>query len=196
MSENLAQFATRIRRLADGELVRQLRPVIVANALEAERIARQRVGTVLHVRTGRLRGSIQGRARITEGSAHLDLVLAAGGGRGGRPVRYAAIHEKGGIVRAKAGGLLRIPMPGMLTGAGVDRNPGSLRGDARFSFRRGTDGRMWLASAKDGTPAYRLVPQVTIPARPYLRPSLEEVRPKVARDLTAAMKRLIGGANG
>lgn len=198
MSESLAQFAARVRRLADGELDRRIRPVVLASALEGERLARQRVGVVLHVRTGRLRNSIRGSVR-TQGAA-TEIVLAAGGGRGGQPVRYAAIHEKGGTIRAKAGGLLRIPMPGMLTGAGVDRNPGSLRGDARFRFHRGQDGRMWLVHAGLGGstmgPAYRLVPQVTIPARPYLRPSIEEIRPKLRESLTRAMREIVGGGRG
>ena len=40
MSETLDQFAARIRRLADGELVGTLRPVMVEHALRAEAAAK------------------------------------------------------------------------------------------------------------------------------------------------------------
>lgn len=189
MSETLDQFAARIRRLADGELVGTLRPVMVEHALRAEAAAKVKVTQVLHVRTGRLRASIGGRVDV-EGP-RLDLVLSAGGNRAGTAVRYAAIHERGGVIRPTAGKLLRIPLPGSLTGAGVDRNPGSLRGSPDYRFTRAADGRMYLVSTATGRPGYRLVPQVRIPARPYLRPSLESVRPGLRAAVHAAIERVV-----
>lgn len=86
--------------------------------------SQEKVGEVLTVRTGRLRTSIFGRMRGTD-----TLDIGAGSN-----VKYARIHELGGIIKAKNAPYLTFPVNGR-----------------------------WVSTK-----------QVEIPARPYVRPSIEE----------------------
>lgn len=199
------QLHARLLRLAEaGGVARAVRPAVVETSLEAERNAKQNAtggGARLNVRTGRLRASIAGAVRDTQGA--VELVLRAGGSRGGQDVKYAAIHEYGGEIRPVNGRYLRIPTLWALTAAGVDRYPTPLRQTAPGAFRVvGSDRGLWLVPTKTGKgglqepPWYKLVERVTIPARPYLRPAIMDAAAKLPARTTAALRRALGGDGG
>jgi phage gpG-like protein len=172
-----------------------IRPALIATALDAEKRAKKSVTageSGLHRRTGKLAASIAGKV-ITED--HLPAaVLSAGGRHGGKDVRYAAIHELGGTVEAKPGKLLRIPLPEALTAAGVDRYGGRLRQMApdKFVLIRSKKGNLLLMDRETWKPWYVLREQVTIEARPYLRPSLDAAGEKLEGRITSAVQQAMG----
>lgn len=101
-------------------------------------------------RTATLEGSI--------GVAEPAAPAPSGGVRGtwgSRDVRYALIHEVGGIIRPVRARALAIPQP-------------------------------------DGS--VRLVKEVTIPERPYLRPAADVEYPKLATHIRRAFERKGGGS--
>ena len=96
--------------------------------------------------------------------------------RGTTAAAYARIQELGGEVKAKSGGWLRAPiLVGMQWKAGA-RGP-LTRGAKQIRGRRLR--RMPARGLKTGG-VYRWirVKAVELPARPYLRPALEEVAPQ------------------
>lgn len=79
----------------------------------------------------------------------------------GTNVVYAAIHQFGGIIRAKAGPFLSIPVTPAARAAGSPRNMAGLH------VAQTLKGQFMLVDAK-GVTQYLLRAQVTIPARPFL----------------------------
>ena len=169
-----AQLTARLDELA-RTLPAELRRVAIQTALDAEAQAKQNATTTLSVRTGRLRGSIAGTVEAGEGG-NLSIVLRAGTPDGGA-VPYARIHEEGGTIRPKSGRFLKIPVGPALTGAGVAR--GGRQSGLHF-IPRGTGG---LLADAEGRIWYVLKPSVTIPARPYLRPAIVAVQPRLIERL-------------
>ncbi|MFQ5775861.1 MAG: hypothetical protein ACE5GS_15165 [Kiloniellaceae bacterium] len=98
-------------------------------------------------RTGTLEGSID----IHDFAAPTDRGRGVRGLWGSRDVRYALIHELGGVIRPKTARALFIP----------DRAGG----------------------------VAAVVAQVTIPARPYLRPAADKHYPSLSRRIRAAFER-------
>ena len=153
----------------------ELRRAAIITALDAEAEAKQNATTVLNVRTGRLRGSIQGTAEEMNGQ--LSIVLRAGTPDGGA-VPYARIHEEGGTIRPRSGRYLKIPVGPALTGAGVAR--GGRQSGLHF-IKRGAGG---LLADAEGRIWFVLKQSVTIPARPYLGPAIKAVQPRLIDRLT------------
>ena len=79
----------------------------------------------------------------------------------GTNVQYAAIHQFGGVVRAKNGPFLAIPVTPEARKAGSPRNMQGLH------VQQTVKGQFVLANDK-GVVQYLLRKQVTIPARPFL----------------------------
>lgn len=79
----------------------------------------------------------------------------------GTNVIYAAIHQFGGTIRAKAGPFLSIPVTPAARAAGSPRNMSGLH------VAQTLKGQYILVDAK-GVTQYLLRAQVTIPARPFL----------------------------
>jgi len=190
----LDQYADRLRKVAD-QLDDVLRPVLVKGALQMERTAKENVsGRVLKVRTGRLRASIQAKA---EG---LRITLQAGGSGGTGEVKYARIHEEGGVIVPKNGRYLAIPLPAARTAAGVSRFasprdvPGltfvqSLRGQPMLvATTRTKTGR---AGKAYGVPMFLLRTSVTIPQRPYLKPAFDGETPGIVSEVSAALVKAV-----
>lgn len=80
----------------------------------------------------------------------------------GTNVAYAAIHQFGGIIRAKRGPFLAIPITPQARSAGSPRNMPNL------VVTQSNKGQFMLIDSADGTVHYLLRKQVVIPARPYL----------------------------
>lgn len=115
----LEQWQERLEQLGAGGLLRALRKPAIRTAEDAERESKLLATTRLRVRTGRLRSSIAGTAKTERDG--FEVAVQAGGGRGGRPVRYARLQEEGGTVTAKRAKKLAIPTPLVLTAAGASR---------------------------------------------------------------------------
>lgn len=179
MSEKITldEWQRRISGLGSGGMLKLIRKVFVAAALEAEARAKiNATGPALHARTERLRGSIH--ARVRGSGSGVELRLRAGG-RGGN-VPYAGVHEYGATIRPRKGQFLAIPLGPARTRAGV----------SRFASPRDVPGLFFVPSRSGGvlvkmgrgkslTAWFALVRSVRIPARPYLRPALLAVRDRL-----------------
>jgi phage gpG-like protein len=191
------QLAAQLRRVGAGFTV-ALRKLAIVAAADAERFAKERTsGPVLHARTGRLRSSIGGS--ILQQGDDLEVHLSAGGTRAGREVPYAAAHEWGATIRPRNGAFLRIPLGPAKTAAGVDRFGGPLRttGAGQFAVVATGGGRAVLMRTKGpgkGQAWYALVRSVTLPARPFLTPSVREAGDLLVPAATKELARLVGGA--
>lgn len=80
----------------------------------------------------------------------------------GTNVVYAAIHQFGGIIRAKSGPFLAIPITAAARAAGSPRNMQGL------AIAQSLKGQFMLVDSKTGTVHFLLRRQVTMPARPFL----------------------------
>lgn len=144
------------------------------------RSAYSKVG--LHKRTGLLKGSIEvGQVKYLGYGVEGEVLTGQG-------LKYAAIQEYGGTVRARNSKFLTIPVGPMLTPAGV----------ARESLRDVIEQRKWqtfkpknadvilgrLAGSKgDFQVLFVLKKSVTIPSRPYVRTGLADFKEQFIKDL-------------
>lgn len=167
---------------------------ITRAALLGERAAKLLLtGQSLHVRSGRLRASVQSNVKDLDGEWL--LFLRAGGGE--RDVRYANIHEKGGVIRPVHGKYLAIPLPIARTAAGVSRYKSPRDVPVPLTFAQSRKGQPLLveSSGKNaGRPWYVLRRQVVMPARPYLAPALRQVEPVLTERLEMLCKRTLEGS--
>ena len=137
----------------------------------ADHIVTQKLsGQVLKVRTGTLRSSIVPILAHMEGR-----VIMAGVGTG---VKYARIHEFGGTIVPKVAQALTVPLPGV---------KGRAR-DYKNTFI--AKGMIFQKQGREIIPLFALKKSVTIPARPYFRPSLIET----IGDLTDGLDRALDKA--
>jgi len=138
-------------------------------------------GGVLKVRTNRLRGSIN--YKIFDSIK--ELFVSAG-----TNIAYGRIHEYGGTIEGSP--WLTIPLPAAQTASGV------LRARARdwvdTFFRTSSNGNLILFQkrGKEAVPLFVLKHSVTIPKRPYMKPTLAEKRQTILSELQSALKRVIG----
>jgi len=146
----------------------------------------------LSVRSGTLRDSITwGYQR--DGNTHRGVI--------GSNVVYARIHEEGGTIRPKRAKYLTIPLRHLKWSQGRERyqaknysaftNAGRQRWGAgnlgvAQTFILNRHGRLYIMG-KVGrgkiVPLFRLVKQVKIPKRPYLRPALTQIVPMVMNEI-------------
>lgn len=121
------------------------------------RIGRRLRGPVLKSRTGRLRGS------LTYKESPQKLVVSAGGkGPGGDTVRYARIHDKGGIIRPKNAKALTIPFPG----GPADKRVMLRARDFDNTFI--AKGMIFQRRGKGAIPLFILKRKVVMRKRPYM----------------------------
>jgi len=190
-----AEAAAMLKRLGAGGFRAAVGRTMVEVSLRGERYAKRYVETHKLWQSGHLFRSVVGSVRDTPQGP--EAVISAGGRvNGGASVRYAGTHEYGATIRPKQSRYLRIPLPPARTGAGVDRYGGPLRqsGAGLFTVFRAQDGRLFLRHKPSGQLWYKLVRQVTIRARPFLRPGAALAAddfPKVlAKHITAELKRV------
>jgi phage gpG-like protein len=122
--------------------------------------------------------------------------LTIGGEVRGVTVKYARIHEFGGTITPKKAQYLAIPMAAAKTGTGVSRYesprqvPGlfvfkSKAGNLLLARREGKKGKLKLF--------FVLKKSVKIPARPYLGPAVNAIKPTVKDRLMAAVLKAVAG---
>lgn len=152
-------------------------------------------------RTGKLARSIAHDGKSGTNEAKDDSFVRRVGSTMGYGTGYAAIQEFGGVVRAKKGKYLTVPI-GQL-GHKYLRQYGNNMRSANLEFRKTKDGRAFLfvpsqmtkaGKVKKGTgiPVFRLIQSVRIPARPYLRPAANTTRAKQVAAFENAFRATIG----
>jgi HK97 gp10 family phage protein len=99
----------------------------------------------------------------------------------GTNVEYAAIHEFGGTIKAKSAKYLSIP---------VGSYTGSPRKYSDLRLRKTGNGNLVLVDAGNKV-QYVLKSSVEIPARPYLRPALDEHGDDAQKEMGDVFKELI-----
>lgn len=144
------ELARLAKKLAPDSKAMQVTLIRVANKIVND--AKRNVANVLTMRSGLLRRSIG--FRLTDKGVDI----------GSFGVVYARIHEFGGKIVPKRRKFLTIPQERAFVG----------RSALNFDLDYGLlDGKPYLFT-KQKKAAYRLVRQVTIPARPYLRPAFRQ----------------------
>lgn len=168
---------------AGGGLTATVRRELVKARLVAEREAKRNATEQLSVRTGRLRGSIRGT--LEEIDHWPALVLRAGGGA--KDVGYARIQEFGGVVTAKGGGYLTIPLGRAMTKSGVLRQ--SARSTPGLFAIRSKAGNLLLVRkrGKGIEPMFLLRKSVTIQPHYYLRDAMRVVVERLPAGLAQAV---------
>lgn len=182
-------------REASVRLHARLQKEITTSGLRMERAAKANLtGTVLNVRTGRLRRSIRSEVKQEEGG--WELALRAGGD-GAADVKYARIHELGGVIRPTQSRFLAIPVGPALTPSGVARYASPRDVPVPLAFVQSLKGQPLLVEAggkkKAGRVWYVLRKSVTIPARPYLAPAMKAEEPVLAARLEQILKDALEG---
>lgn len=124
------------------------------NAWSKSRRAQEEGGQTLSL-TRRLRNSITYRATPTSVEVGTNVV-------------YAAIHQFGGVIRAKKGPFLAIPVTPQARAAGSPRNMTGL------AVAQTLKGQFVMLDSQSGTVHYLLRKQVTMPERPFLGASSDD----------------------
>lgn len=153
---------------------------VARGAVVVESAAKRKVsGGTLNVRTGNLRRSIT-TVRRKDASGPVAMV--------GTGVEYAPIHEYGGVIKPKNGKYLAIPIGKTQTQSLVTKGKFlSPRNIVGLKFIKTKSGKAFLVrktgKGKKATTEflYALKESVRIPARPWLRPALNENRRKVEK---------------
>ena len=174
MSITVEEWSENLASISKGQFLRALHVIALDYAAQAQTRAYTRANTVLTRRSGRLAGSIAGRVQKRRG--YIAVRLSAGGG--GADVKYAWVHEQDGkegstfTIYPKKGRYLRFPVSD--DAFTQDNSP------AGAGVSRGAGGSRWAS-----------VRSVTIPARPYLRPSIEEIEARMIPEVRRVLKGVI-----
>ncbi len=141
-----------------------------------KQIIRNLSGPILKTRSDHLRRSITGRTFKDQ----LIYAIIGSGIFGRKGVKYARILEKGGIIKPKKAKMLTIPLPGIKGKAANFPNAfiiKSKKGNSLLVEKKGEKGLR---------PLFVLKKQVKIPAFHWLRDSIKDMKPELARSLKPA----------
>ncbi len=116
-------------------------------------------------------------------------------GRTGSNLEYAQIQERGGEIRAKNVRNLTIPLEAFMTGRGLARgaahsviaSPGNYGFDGTFFSHHILFGKR----GEEAVPLFALKPSVTLPARPWAQPALDEIKPSFEAAMRSALQALL-----
>jgi phage gpG-like protein len=168
LDELMAKFA-RLDDLARGRLLR--------DAVEAAALVVLNAATSLVPRkTSNLMRSLHVEVEEADGQVTAEI---------GTDVVYAAIQEYGGTITPKTSKFLSIPLTEVAKAAISPRN---YAGELRFVGHN--NGGVLVDEA--GAAQYALVTSVTIPAKPYLRPALDNNVEAVRSQLENIIAQLLG----
>jgi phage gpG-like protein len=180
-----AKLEARLEKLE--KIQATLTPVMLGIAVKlAKHIERDKLaGQVLHRRTGKLARSILGT--MESNASSVDAIV-------GTKTEYARIQELGGTVTAgKTSQWLTIPLEAALTGAAVMKYP-KARDYPNTFFKRGaaSGGKnliLWQKLAANKIVSlFLLRKSVNIPARPYMKPSLQEMKAEIIERMNAGIR--------
>lgn len=152
----------------------------------------------LRVRSGALRGSMGGTAKLT--TSGVDVILKSGGSGGFGAVPYAKTHEEGKTITPTKGKYLAIPIhPELKTKASVGRVPGPRFVPGLFFIMSKKGNALLVKSVGKKVhgsgvePWYLLLKSVTIPPRPFLQPALEKISGQADRVISDEIARVLEG---
>jgi phage gpG-like protein len=173
---NPEQLASIMRRLDSVSPTGKNR--ILKRAMDAvnEMVRRQLVGNmdgkILHVRSGRLRGSMQ--SRVVEEGTNLTGITGSGV-LGGKRVVYADIHETGGVIKQGA------------------RSELFIRKRRKRTTAKGTIGQFLKGRTTSGQGFTFKERTIRIPARRYMSRSLAEVSGQIMNLLAQRVEEGLAG---
>lgn len=181
------ELTDKLRELARAVSGDQLQQAMMQGGLLLEREMKNNIRSNHLIDTGNLRESVTAEP---EGS---DAVTV-----GPRNVVYAAIHEFGGTIRPRNAKYLAIPLSPKAKKAGSPKNyPGELQpmrlaGLQDRLFLVDVD-RMQRARRSELSLAYILLRSVQMPARPYVRPALDQHGDDAIQAIADALTEFIEG---
>lgn len=183
------ELARKLKELSRVAQAKNLERAAMAGSLPILNAAKENVHEDLNT-TGRGTGNLARslHSEVTESSDTYAEVAT------GTDLEYAAIHEFGGTIRPKNAEALAVPLtPEAKKYASPREFPRKLH------VQVSEDGKAFLAGAR-GKPYYILLKSVTIPARPYLRPAIDENETKIVNAVQRILKKAVeaaaaGGAN-
>ena len=185
----LEQFEKRMATLSRGQFLRELHGMAIDYAARAETRSKAHAGFNFKTRSGALKGSIRGRVRKKKN--RIAVVLTAGGGP--KEVKYARTHEqdgqKGSEKVIKGSPWLTIPVHKDLKTAGGDQKYPNARSVPNLTFYRkeGTS-NLTLINWETKEVWYVLRRQVTIPARPFMRPAMDAIEGQWVPEIKALLR--------
>lgn len=136
---------------------------------------------ILKRRTGRLAQSISSRVVLNELKAEVGSGVLTG-----KRVKYADIHERGGLIRPKRSRYLTIPTKIALTPAGVLKRTKARDFPNTFVMKRGNLLGIWQKHGRSIRLLFVLKKQVRIPARRYAAKTSKQIERR-ARDIMEAI---------
>lgn len=131
-----------------------------------------------HRRTGSLSRWLRWRVITSEGRVSLELAA---------DVPYARIQEYGGVVNAKPGGWLTVPLPAALDARGVARRARTYPNTFIQRSRRGNL-LIFQKQGKEIVPLFVLRKQVRLPGIGYGRKGVREALPKLYQRIAMAVR--------
>ena len=170
------QFAEKLRSLGEDVRGKALANSALAGAKVISNAARENIKEQGLIRTRTLSRSLTEQV-IEQSADYVEVEV-------GTNLEYAAIHEYGGTIRPKSSKYLAIPV-GSYTGSP------SKHGDLKL--RKTANGNLVMVDAS-GSVQYVLKSSVTIPARPYLRPAVDENQEEIIETVAKSLEILIEGS--
>jgi phage gpG-like protein len=188
--KQVAELVDKLSALDPTKRGNAITRIFRAVVTEAELYMKENVlsGQTLKVRTGNLRRSIG--SRIENNS----VGIIGSGVRQGARMPYADIHETGGVIRAKAGKYLAIPLSAAQTKGRVAR--ARPRDYDNTFVARSRSGNLIIFQRKLGSAAkalFVLKKSVTIPARPYMTRTAENIADRVMDIMSRSISRQLEG---
>lgn len=149
-----------------------LQSALVLSTIQLNALVKRYIGMTLHD-TGKLMRSIKPS-------------FYPGRGVVGTNVVYAKIHEYGGTIYPKTSRYLTVPLNP--EAKAVRRANKSLKNLNRYYIIKSKNGNLLLMDKETKEPAFLLVSQVTIRAKPYMRPAAKVMKEQFVRNIRQALK--------
>jgi len=183
--KQLQAFATTMQVKAQSGLVAAYSPQFKRRLIEgANATTYNLTGAVLHRRTGNLARAVgwelqQGAEKVT---GRVGII------KQGPALKYSMIHMSGGVLRPTHGQWLTIPLPAMLTSAGVAR--GTARSVPNSFFIRSKRGNLLLVRKRPGgiEPLFVLKREVRIPKRDFFTGPKDQTIRAVEADIAQLIR--------
>jgi len=171
----------------DAEARLAIARTVRAAQLDLQNAMKRNIKKTFHQHTGDFRRSIAIEPITVSGPNITGPV--------GTNLEFAEIQEEGGEIHAKRARNLTIPLEAFLTGKGSAKGsahdviaaPGNYGYDGTF-FSKGV---LFGKKGDQVDPLFALKPSVTLPARPYAQPALDEVGPVFEQRLESALEALL-----
>lgn len=183
--EDMARIAEKLTQIATNLQGKVLYEGLRDSALHVESRLKENIsGSILKVRSGRLRSSIA--SIVISEDKGLKAIIGSGVRQGNR-LPYANIHETGGTITPRLARWLTIPLDAAKTAAGVQRFTAKdvMAGATKYSgsfVRKGIIfGKLERGKSARIIPLFVLKQSVNIPPRYYMSKTLEQMAHNITR---------------